>query len=204
MRDFEEEYAERIEEEGEILLEGLRNQKSLAELEKEYSKRVKEIRKAYEKSVKKDMLKKEAFQKSEKKEKGKKKEEVFEVEGVKLEKNWLEKKHLKLKRTTYKIKRNLVNFIYKITPKFIIYRYYRNKRAFSDSKKEVKGFFRRRKEKISVFVTKLLNYIKKGVSSIKNNLKKIIGVFKFRKKGKQSTKTNESGTKNAENKNKGE
>jgi len=120
MRDFEEEYAERIEEEGEILLEGLRNQKSLAELEKEYSKRVKEIRKAYEKSVKKDMLKKEAFQKSEKKEKGKKKEEVFEVEGVKLEKNWLEKKHLKLKLTTYKIKRNLVNFIYKITPKFII------------------------------------------------------------------------------------
>lgn len=204
MRDLEEEYAERIEEEGEILLEGLRNQKSLAELEKEYSKRVKEIRKVYEKSVKKEMLKKEVFQKSEKKEESKKKEEVFEVEGVELEKNWLEKKHLKLKLTTYKIKRNLVNFIYKITPKFIIYRYYRNKRVISDFKKEVKGFFRRRKEKISDFVTKLLTHIKKGGSSIKNNLKKIMGVFKFSKKSKQSTKTNENGTKNAENKDKGE
>jgi len=31
-----------------------------------------------------------------------------------------------------------------------------------------------------------------------------MGVFKFSKKSKQSTKTNENGTKNAENKDKGE
>ena len=57
MDNLEEEYTERVEREEEIFLEGLQNRKSLAELEKEYSKKVKEIRRIYEKSLKKELKK---------------------------------------------------------------------------------------------------------------------------------------------------
>ena len=47
MEDLEEVYSEGLEKEGEIFIEGLQNKKSLAELEKRYSQKVKEIRRIY-------------------------------------------------------------------------------------------------------------------------------------------------------------
>ncbi len=182
MEDFEEIYNEGIEAEGEAFLEGLRNKRNIADLEKEYSKRVKEIRKVYEKSLKKDIIKKEEYHEKKKNSSNRDKEEKeFKVQELDLEKNWKEKKEIKINSWAYKVKRRIKNTLYTITPSFIIYRYHRFKISWSSFTKDTKNLFKINGEKISSRLLKIITYIKEGLMLIITKIKSITNVFKNKK-----------------------
>ncbi len=197
MGDFEEEYIEGIEKEGEIFLEGLRNNKKLSELEKEYSKKVKEIRKIYEKSIKKDLIKER--KKEIDKVKGKKlskdgEVEAFHVKSLELEKNWEEKKEIELSSWSYKTKVKISNFIRKITPNFFIYSYFKVRRIVKNIYKDISDFLERVKENIADKTFKIWSYIKDKFIKLKNSIKLIIyfileKIKKKKKDGKAETNT---------------
>ena len=126
MNDLEEKYTEGVEREGEIFLEGLQNKKDLGQLEKEYSKKVKEIRKVYEKSMKKELQKeRESWEIKSKVNFHGKEEKEFRVHNLNLEKNWGEKKQIEVISSSYRLKRKIKNLIYRITPNKLIYIYYK-------------------------------------------------------------------------------
>jgi hypothetical protein len=169
MDDLEEYYKDSVEKEEEVFLEGLQNKRSLAELEQEYSKKVKEIRRVYEKFLKKELneeKEKEILKAKNKKGIQRGEERVFYAEGIQLEKNWEEKKQIEIESKLYKIKIKMKSFIQKITPNWAIYNYYKIKKILSRVFKEIGDFFKRIGEGIS---EKLLN----GISFIGNTFTKI-------------------------------
>ncbi len=182
MEDFEEIYSEGIEAEGEAFLEGLRNKRNISDLEKEYSKRVKEIRKVYEKSLKKDIIKKEEYREKKKNSSDMEmKEKEFKVQSLDLEKNWKEEKEIKIHSWAYKIKRKIKNLLYNITPNFMIYEYHKFKISWGSFTKDSKNFFKRNTEKISSKLLKMITYIKEGLMLIVSKIKSISNLFKNKK-----------------------
>lgn len=203
MGDFEEDYTEGVEKEGEIFLEGLNNNKRLSELEKEYSKKVKEIRRIYEKSIKKDLNRerKKEIEKINKKSKISRDGEVeaFKVKNLELEKNWKEKKEIEMASWGYRIKIKTINFIKKITPNFIIYLYFKVKRVLRDNYNEIANFLERIQEKVSDKILKILNYIKDKFIKLKNYSKEIIEKISEKlKRKKKDGKPQEDATKKPE------
>ncbi|HJX50316.1 MAG TPA: hypothetical protein VJ438_02545 [Candidatus Nanoarchaeia archaeon] len=183
MEDPEEIYIDGVEREGEIFLEGLQNKKSLAELEKQYSQKVKEIRRIYEKSLRKDINKEKEINEAKNNTK-KPKEEVkeFRVENIKLNRNWKDKKQIEASFLIYKIKRKIKNFIQLITPDYFIYSYYKITRVTKDTFKEIKDIVERVLGKISKNISDILYYIKKGFIKIITDIKDIIDIFKIKNK----------------------
>ena len=208
MDDPEELYAEGVEREGELFLEGLQNKKDIGELEKEYSKKVKEIRRIYEKSIKKDLEKeRDSLVVKNKANIGGNEGKEFRVQSLDLERSWKEKKQVEVASLGYRIKRKMKNTIHRITPNWLIYLYYRIKRASKDTHKEIKDFLIKVKDK---FVKKILNifsYIKEGFLILASGIKKVLNMFKKKqKKGenlkKEENPKKEDGTKNSEKQNK--
>ncbi|MGY4884313.1 MAG: hypothetical protein ACP5NZ_01915 [Nanobdellota archaeon] len=203
MRDLEEQYAEGIEREGEIFLEGLQNKRDIGELEKEYSKKVKEIRRIYEKSLKKELDKERQSQEIKNKINLEGKEEKeFHVQNLKLEKSWGEKKQVEIASSSYMIKRRLKNGVYNLTPNFFIYLYYKTKRIVKDTSKEINNFLERNKERISRKVGEIFSYIKEGFLTVFLGLKKVVKIFKKKEKKEEKIISKENGAENNENSNK--
>jgi hypothetical protein len=195
MDDLEEVYLEGIEREGEIFIEGLQNKKGLAELEKQYSEKVKEIRRIYEKSFKKELNKEKKTEQNKKKiENQKKDEKEFHVKNLTLDKNWREKEEIEITSFGYKIKRKIRDFIQVIIPNYFIYLYYKIKRNIRDISKEVRDFFDRIMSKVSSKIANIFSYIKDGFFKIVLGIKKIAGVFK-KKKPKEKEKEKKDDTK---------
>jgi hypothetical protein len=192
MDDLEEKYAEDIEKEEEIFLDGLQNKKSLGELEKEYSKKVKEIRRIYEKSLKKDLNeeKEKEIQKAKNKTKNPEKEEKeFHVQNLELDNNWEEKKQIEITSWTYKTKRKLNNFMRIIIPNHMVYMYYKIKRILGDYFKDARNFLENIWENISESILNNLSSIKEGIIKIITDIGKISSIFKTKnKKDKKSEK----------------
>jgi hypothetical protein len=192
MDDLEEQYAENIEKEEEIFLEGIQNRKGLGELEKEYSQKVKEIRRIYEKSLKKNLNeeKEKEIQKAKNKIKIPEKEEKeFHVKNLELEENWGEKKQIEIASWEYRTKRKIKNFIKIITPNCIIYLYYKIKRILHDFFKSIGDFLERIWEKISGSILNTLSLIKDGFIKIISDIAKIPNMFR-RKSQKDEKKEN--------------
>lgn len=200
MNDPEEQYAEGIEREGEIFLEGLQNKKDIGELEKEYSKKVKEIRRIYEKSLRKELEKEHNSQKVKNKADLEIKEEKeFRVQNLNLEKSWGERKQIEVASSKYRMKRKIKNTLSKILPNFLIYLYYKTKRILKDGFKEVKGFLKRRKEKTLEKIINTFTYIKEGLLIVVSSVKKVLNLLKKKKKEeniKDKEKNKEDGSKN--------
>lgn len=179
MNDLEEEYTEKIEREGEIFLEGLQNKRSLKELEKEYSKKVKEIRRIYEKSLRKELEKEKNKQIKEAK-KGVnlefKEDKEFQVEKLNLEKNWKEKKQIEVTSLGYRFKRRIKGFIKKILPDYLIYMYYKIKRFLKDFFKDLKRITSRIWNKASEKISNTASLIKRGFLKI---IYKLIFLWNF-------------------------
>jgi hypothetical protein len=187
MEDLEEKYIEGTEREEEIFIEGLQNKKSLAELEKQYSQKVKEIRRIYEKSLRKDLEKQRETPEIKSKISSQNKEEKeFHVENIKLEDTWRNKKQVEITSLGYRIKRKINNFIKLITPNYIIYSYYKIIRILKDIFKETREFFEYIWEKISRNILNNLYYIKDGFMKVVLDMKKILEIFK--RKGKKKEK----------------
>ncbi len=203
MRDLEEQYTEGMEREGEIFLEGLQNKRDIGELEKEYSKKVKEIRRIYEKSLKKELDKERQSQgiKNKINLEGKEEKE-FHVQNLKLEKSWGEKKQVEIASSSYMIKRRLKNGVYNLTPNFFIYLYYKTKRIVKDTSKEINNFLERNKERISRKVGEIFSYIKEGFLTVFLGLKKVVKIFKKKEKKEEKIISKENGAENNENSNK--
>jgi hypothetical protein len=182
MEDLEEVYNEGIEKEGEIFIEGLQNKKSLAELEKRYSQKVKEIRRIYERSLKKELNKEN--DKNQKKEKRIIKQEdgkEFQVQKLILSKTWEEEKEIEMKSASYRVIRKIKIFIQKITPNYAIYSYYKVKRILGDFYKEIIRFFGRVWDNIYEGISNILSYIKDGFNTILSGIIKITEIFKKKK-----------------------
>jgi hypothetical protein len=186
MEDLEEKYAEDIEKEEEIFLEGLQNKKTLGELEKEYSKKVKEIRRVYEKLLKKDLndeKEKEIKNVKNKIKNTESNEKEFHVKNLRLEENWLDKKQIEISSWRYKNKRKISNFFGIIMPNYLIYFYYKTKRIFNDIFKDARNIFENIWEKISGIISDALSSIKGGVIKIISSIKKVINGLSFIKRG---------------------
>ena len=205
MDDLEEKYAEDIEREGEIFLDGLQNRKSLGELEKEYSKKVKEIRGIYEKSLKKDLNEErdKEIQKAKNKTKSSEKEEdEFHVKNLELEENWKERKNIEFTSWSYRNRIKTNNFIQKILPKYVIYIYYRIKRVLSDFFKDARNLMENIWEKISENVLNSLSFVKEGIIKIITDIGKIQNIFKGNGKKDKKGERKEDANKKPENKGK--
>lgn len=176
MNDLEEEYRENLEKEGELFLEGLKNKRSLGELEKEYSKKVREIRRIYEKSLKKELEKEKNSQiKGVKKNINiqEKKEKPFQVESIELNKNWKERKQIEVASSSYKTKRKIKDFIQKALPNYLLYSYYRIKRILKDFFKEVGKKITKIWNNSSEKALNVLSLIKKGFLKIISIMKRL-------------------------------
>jgi hypothetical protein len=205
MDDLEEKYAEDIEREGEIFLDGLQNRKSLGELEKEYSKKVKEIRGIYEKSLKKDLNEErdKEIQKAKNKTKSSEKEEnEFHVKNLELEENWKERKNIEFTSWGYRTKIKTNNFIQKIIPRYATYIYYRIKRVLSDFFKDARNLMENIWEKISENVLNSLSFVKEGIIKIITDIGKIQNLFKGNGKKDKKGERKEDANKKPENKGK--
>jgi hypothetical protein len=178
MEDPEEIYVNEIEEESERFLEGLQTKKSLGELEKEYSRKVKEIRNIYEKSIKKELeqeaknleIKKANLEISEKK--------PYKAHCLKMEKSWSEKKKIGLISEEYKIERKIKNLIQKYFPKKIIYFFYRSKIIARNFFNKIGLYLEKIKDRIIESIEIIFSGIKKGISNITAGLKKLSNFFK--------------------------
>jgi hypothetical protein len=198
MEDVEEKYVEGVEREGEIFIEGLENKKSLAELEKKYSQKVKEIRRIYEKSIKKELNKeRELTQTKTKLNVQKVGGKEFQVQEIDLEDSWREKKEIEITSWSYRFNRKIKNILNKITPNFIIYSYYKTKRIVNDFSKEVREFFSRTWENISEEIAKVISYIKEGFSKIITDIKNIAKIFKIKKNKEKEGEKKENGKKDS-------
>lgn len=195
MSDIEEEYLRGIEREEEIFIEGRKNNKNLSELEKRYSKQVKEIRKAYEKSLKKELRSKKNIKTSKKEEKKEEKIKEFKAEGIELEKNKVEDIKIKLSSKSYRVFRRIKNFIYKITPKKIIYFYHRIRLRIKNIKKHMKNVIKRIFEKTSNRFSIIWTHIKEGFMRVMSIIKKLFSFFKKKKKEKPKEKEDKNGEK---------
>lgn len=198
MDDLEEKYAENIEKEEEIFLEGLQNKKSLGELEKEYSTKVKELRRIYEKALKKDINKekeKEIKKAKDRTRNPEKEENEFRVKNLELEDDWKEKKQIEITSWTYRTKRKIKNFIYIITPNYAIYLYYKIKRILNDFFKDIRNIFDNIWENISEILSNILSSIKEGFIKITSDIGKIKNIFKSKSKKDDGNKKSESKTK---------
>jgi hypothetical protein len=185
MNDLEEEYTEKIENEEEIFIDGLQNKKNIEGLEKEYSKKVKEIRKIYEKSLKKDLYeeKEREIKKIKNRIKTQEKEEKeFHTEGLKLDDGWKEKEEIEIASRGYKLERKIKNFIQKITPNFLLYSYYKLKRSTKDFFRVIGDFFEDNWNKFTENIMNSLSFIKEGFIKIISDLAKIATFFKKKKK----------------------
>jgi hypothetical protein len=199
MNDLEEKYTEGIEKEGEIFLEGLQNKKDLGQLEKEYSKKVKEIRRVYEKSMKKELQKeRESWEIKSKANFHGKEEKEFRVHNLNLEKNWGEKKQIEVISSSYRLKRKIKNLIYRITPNRLMYIYYKIKRISKDTSKDIKGFLRRHKDKAQEKLIRAASYIKEGFLAVVAGFKIVLNIFKRKNKKGEDGKTKEDGKGNTE------
>jgi hypothetical protein len=199
MNDLEEKYTEGIEREGELFLEGLQNKKDIGQLEKEYSKKVKEIRRIYEKSMRRELQKeRESWEIKNKANLQGKEEKEFQVHNLNLEKNWGEKKHIEIISSSYRLKRKIKNTIYKITPNGLMYIYYKIKRIIKDSSKEVRGFLRRKKDKVLERMVKSGVYVKEGFLAVVAGFKIVLNLFRRKKKKEGDGKAKEDGKKDTE------
>jgi|WetSurMetagenome_2_1015567.scaffolds.fasta_scaffold172530_3 hypothetical protein len=203
MDDLEEEYAENIEKEEEIFLDGLQNKKSLGELEKEYSTKVKEIRRIYEKSLKKDLNeeKEREIQKAKYKgPKSEKEEKEFHVQNLELEENWNEKKQIEITSLGYRTKRKIKNSFGVMIPNSFVYVYYQIKRILMDFSRELREFFKDVWSKFYGGIVNSLSFIKEGFIKIIYDIEKIGNIFKKRGKkeengGKKENTSKDSGQK---------
>ncbi len=202
MDDLEERYLEGVEKEGEILLEGLKGNKSLGELEKEYSKKVKEIRKIYEKSLKKELKKEKENPSTKKSKKDKEKTKEFKAEGVELERGWIEDKKIKTEVNSYNFKRKIKNFFYKISPNKIIYLFHRLKIIKINFFKQINFSFKRTFNKISTKVITILTYIKEGFMKVVSEFKRLFSFFSKQKKKEKTEKQEKDKEEKDGNKNK--
>jgi len=182
MGELEEEYEEGIEREEELFLEGLKNNKSLAELEEQYSRKVKEIRRIYEKSLKKELYGSKEIKDIKKKENKKEEPKEFKAEGIILEKNKIEKTKIKLESINYKIRRKLKNFFDKIIPEKVIYLSHKIKINIKNIHKISKSSLKRAINKILSNLNTILIYTKEGFIKVISEIKKIVFLFKRRKK----------------------
>jgi hypothetical protein len=201
MDDLEEVYAENIEKEEEIFLDGLQNKKSLGELEKEYSKKVKEIRRIYEKSLRKDLNEEKEKEIKKAKEKIKNPEmekNEFHTQNLELENNWEEKKQIEVASWEYKTKRRVKNFIQGITPNSFIYTEYKIKRVFGDFFRETREFSEDIWKKISESILNSLSFIKEGFIKIVSDIGKITNLFKRKSKKNEKNEKKENANKNSE------
>lgn len=199
MNDLEEKYTEGVEREGEIFLEGLQNKKDLGQLEKEYSKKVKEIRKVYEKSMKKELQKeRESWEIKSKVNFHGKEEKEFRVHNLNLEKNWGEKKQIEVISSSYRLKRKIKNLIYRITPNKLIYIYYKIKRISKDTAKDINGFLKRHKDKTQEKLIRAALYIKEGFLAVVAGFKIVLNIFKRKNKKGANGKTKEDGKRDTE------
>jgi hypothetical protein len=188
MDNFEEVYAENIEKEGEIFLEGIQNKKSLGELEKEYSKKVKEIRRIYERSLRKDLNeeKEKEIQKAKNKTRTKEKEErEFHVKNLNLDKSWGERKQIEITSLGYKTKIKIKNFFRIVIPNYLVYTYYKIKRSINYFFKDIMEIFIHIFEKISDKISNSLSFVKEGFIKVLSILKRIINIFKIKKSKKE-------------------
>jgi len=189
MKDIEEFYIEGVEKEGETFLDGLNNKKSLAELEKEYSKKVKEIRKIYEKSMKKELEKeKDALIKSAKKKGLQKKEgEKFEPKGFDLNKSWYERKKIEIYIGMYNLKRKLKNSIKIITPNKIIFLYYKLGKNTRYLFKKTRTFLENTWKKFSEKVLNAFNSTKNGIIKFFNIINEKVSKLRIKKNKKEDS-----------------
>lgn len=197
MGELDDQYAEGIEKENELFLEGLQNKRSLREMEREYSQKVKEIRRIYEKSLKKDLNeeKEKEIEKIRNKKKPKEKEEKeFHVRGIELEKNWKEKKRIEVKSWGYRTKRKVKNFIQRAIPNKMIYLHYKTKRILKDFFGDIWEFLSRIFRKVSKRIVNEFSLIKDGFIKMFSDIKNIIKKFRSKKKkGEKNGKTEKNG-----------
>lgn len=188
MEDSEEVYANGIEEENEKFLEGLQNKKSLGELEEEYSKKVKEIRNIYEKSIKKELEQEAKNTKVKKIDLEIKKGEPYKAHCLKMEKSWGEKKKIDITCSRYKTERKIKNFYQRFFPKKIIYFFYRSKIVMDNCLSKI-GLYLENLKNIIVGVIKIIfSGIKTGILGIASGVKKIADRIKKLFLGKNSKK----------------
>jgi hypothetical protein len=200
MDDLEEKYAENIEKEEEIFLDGLQNKKSLGELEKEYSTKVKEIRRIYEKSLKKDINeeKEREIQKAKYKAPNSEKEErEFHVQNLELEENWNEKKQIEITSWGYRTKRKIKNFFGIIIPNSFLYVYYKIKRILENFSRELKEFLKNICEKFYGGIVNSLSFIKEGFIKIISDIEKIGRLFKRKGKKEENGRKKENSSKDS-------
>jgi hypothetical protein len=205
MDDLEETYSENMEKEEEIFLEGLQNKKSLGELEKEYSQKVKEIRRIYEKSLRKDLNeeKEREIKKAKEKIKGTEKEEKeYHVQNLPMDKNWEERKQTEITSWSYRTKRKIKNFIQVATPNFFIYLYYKTKRIVGEFFRGIKEFFGNAWDKISESILNSLSFIKDGFIKIISDMEKIPNIFKRKAKKDEKGDKKENADKSSDKKDK--
>jgi hypothetical protein len=201
MEDLEEFYSEGVEKEGELFLEGLEKKRDIGELEKEYSKKVKEIRRIYEKSLKKDLYKEKEIMQTKKPSKPQKGEvKEFRVENLDLEDNWRDEGQVKINSFSYKIGRKIKDFIKKIAPNLLIYKYYKSKVVLKNFFKEIDGYIRNIFEKISERILRVVGYVREGFLKVLSEVKKMTDIFKRKKSKEGKGEKKENGETNKQDK----
>lgn len=198
MKDIEEFYIEGVEQEGENFLEGLKNGRSLAELEKEYSKKVKEIRKIYEKSFKKELNKEKLVLIKSTKTSGlqKHREEKFEPTKFNLEKTQIEREKIKISIGAYNFRRKLKNLIQKITPNRLIFLHYKLIKNVKYLLKKIGGILEKIWKKCFEKVLNILRSIKSEIFKLNSILIEGINKLKRKKNKKEDGEKKDIGKQN--------
>lgn len=206
MQDPEEVYNESLEKEDEEFLKGLEEGKSLDELEKNYVKKTKKLRKKFQSSYGK-YLKKHPPESEKTPEEKKEEEETlkgrFKVKPLNLERSWKDEASFKLSSKKFKVKRKANDFFEKITPDFILkiyYKFRKKKRVFffefnlffekltlkiKSTMKDISSFFKRISDSIVGFLKKISEFVNKKIG---------------RKKKSEDKKEDKKGGENGENK----
>ena len=168
--------------------------------QEEYLKKIGKIRKNYYKKYKKQLAnEKKNIKKNEIKEK-KEKIKRFKSESVNMNFGFFEKLRIKKSIWMFKQKRKLKNFFFRITPKFLIYSFFKLRKKKNMILGSLFDFFEKKKESTKEGFKKTFDFIKKifvKIIKIPENILIWIKskLFKSKKKGdeKEGEKPKEAG-----------
>lgn len=197
MEDIEEIYEEGIEKENEEFIEGLKQNKKIKDVEKNYKKDSKELRNKYEKEYRKKLNKekKQELKKISEKTKPKKRQETkpYEVKNLDMNLDWKQKARVKGVKKIYKIKRKAIDLYQENYPEKIIYLRYKTQKRTNKTLNSIKKFFTNNfdivYEEIKGFLKFLKKFFKQSSKKIKEELNAISGKILRRKKKKEISET---------------
>jgi hypothetical protein len=197
--ELEEFYENENERKNEKFIEGLKQNKKIKDVEKEYKRKSKEIRKEYKKGFGKKLEeeKKKEFKKISDKTKPKKKinTKEYKVKELNMDLGWKEKTYIKGVSKAYKIKRKVIDLYQENYPEKAIYLKYKTqkntKKKYEEFGKFLNGNMKKLSENIKGFIKFLNKFSKESSQAVKQIIKRTIAKILGKKIKKQGDKNAE-------------